>query len=278
MDMEKLNKSQIVLLTLLVSFVTSIATGIVTVSLMEQAPGAVTQTVNRIVERTVEKVAAAQPAAVSTVIEKEVFVNESEMFARAIERVAPSVVRLYMPGKDQEGKDMHIFVGFGLVTSAEGEIVADAGTPEGTLTALRADGKEVSITNVVRASEASLIRLQATSTTSNGETVAWQPVALGGAKTKLGAKVVGIGGRTSTRVASGIVTGLGGPEKEGDPSYVETDMTSETVAAGSPLLDSNGAIVGIATRESRSLAEGTFLASWAIILDNEKESPEGGAE
>ena len=35
MDLEKLNKSQIVLLTLLVSFVTSIATGIVTVALMQ---------------------------------------------------------------------------------------------------------------------------------------------------------------------------------------------------------------------------------------------------
>jgi len=53
MEMEKLNKSQIVLLTLLVSFVTLIATGVVTVSLMDQAPPAIAQTVNRIVERTV---------------------------------------------------------------------------------------------------------------------------------------------------------------------------------------------------------------------------------
>ena len=51
MDMEELSKSQIILLTLLVSFVTSIATGIVTVSLMNQAPPAIAQTVNRIIER-----------------------------------------------------------------------------------------------------------------------------------------------------------------------------------------------------------------------------------
>ena len=38
MDLEHLNKTQIILLTLLVSFVTSIATGIVTVSLLAQAP------------------------------------------------------------------------------------------------------------------------------------------------------------------------------------------------------------------------------------------------
>ena len=36
--MEHLNKQQLILLTLLISFVTSIATGIVTVSLMDQAP------------------------------------------------------------------------------------------------------------------------------------------------------------------------------------------------------------------------------------------------
>ena len=36
--MENLTKPQIILLTLLVSFVTSIATGIVTVALMNQAP------------------------------------------------------------------------------------------------------------------------------------------------------------------------------------------------------------------------------------------------
>jgi hypothetical protein len=56
MDIDELSNSQLLLLTILVNFVMSIATGIVTVSLLDKAPPTVLQSVNRIVEHTVETV------------------------------------------------------------------------------------------------------------------------------------------------------------------------------------------------------------------------------
>lgn len=64
MNIEELSKSQLILLTILVNFVTSVATGILTVSLLDQAPPFVTQTVNRVVEQTVRTITQTAPAAV----------------------------------------------------------------------------------------------------------------------------------------------------------------------------------------------------------------------
>src|SRR5574344_2142002 len=55
-DIQELNKHQLILVTLLITFVVSIATGIVTVSLMNQAPKSVPYTVNNVIQRTIEKV------------------------------------------------------------------------------------------------------------------------------------------------------------------------------------------------------------------------------
>ncbi|HYD93385.1 MAG TPA: hypothetical protein VEB18_02960 [Candidatus Paceibacterota bacterium] len=61
MDIEDLSKSQLLLLTILVNFVVSIATGVMTISLLDEAPTTVTQTVNRIVDHTIETVTTQVP-------------------------------------------------------------------------------------------------------------------------------------------------------------------------------------------------------------------------
>lgn len=96
MDIEDLSTTQIILLALLVSFVTSIATGIVTVSLLAQAPPAVTNTVNQIVERTVETVLPATDSKPSTTIkETTVVVKEEDLITKSISESFGKTARIY---------------------------------------------------------------------------------------------------------------------------------------------------------------------------------------
>jgi len=96
MDIEELTTSQIVLLVLLVSFVTSIATGIVTVTLLAQAPPAVTQTVNRIVERTVETVVP-KDSGPTQVITKEttIIVKEDDLITDSVAKSLGKTGRVF---------------------------------------------------------------------------------------------------------------------------------------------------------------------------------------
>ncbi len=91
MNIEELSKSQLILLTILVNFVTSVATGILTVSLLDQAPPFVTQTVNRVVERTVETVAKAAPAIVVSAPAP----SNQDLVTTAIGMDASRIVSLY---------------------------------------------------------------------------------------------------------------------------------------------------------------------------------------
>ncbi|MSU45505.1 MAG: hypothetical protein EXS47_02680, partial [Candidatus Zambryskibacteria bacterium] len=92
--MEDLNKHQIILLTLLISFVTSIATGIMTVSLLQEAPLEVTRNINRIVEKTIETVI---PATITLPGQKEVttiVVKEEDLVIDSINKNVNSIVRI----------------------------------------------------------------------------------------------------------------------------------------------------------------------------------------
>lgn len=85
---EDLNKTQLILLVLLISFVTTIATGIITTSLLSQAPVSVTQTINRVVERTIETVVPASD-------EKEIALKkEDKELLTAVSKVSQSVVMI----------------------------------------------------------------------------------------------------------------------------------------------------------------------------------------
>jgi hypothetical protein len=99
MDIEDLSKTQLLLLTILVNFVTSIATGVLTVSLLDDSAPTVTQTVNRIVERTIETVANDAPITVPVTVpgivtEKPSGPTEEQLLTSAIASADARMVRI----------------------------------------------------------------------------------------------------------------------------------------------------------------------------------------
>lgn len=92
--MEELSKSQLVLLVLLVSFVTSIATAVVTVALVDQAPKPVTQTIQRVVER-VATVGEAVPQETKVEVPPQITViSDEDKIVRIVADMLPSVVSI----------------------------------------------------------------------------------------------------------------------------------------------------------------------------------------
>lgn len=267
MDIEKLTKSQIVLLTLLVSFVTSIATGIVTVSLMEQAPPAIAQTVNRIVERTIEKVDPGTQGAAVVTTERTVVVKESELITQAVAKVSPALVRLYV---GPEGNETESLVGLGVVVTKSGVIASDVAIMPGAgkVSVELQDGTIVPATVVARGTSSGVALLRGATTTSSG-VMTWKAVTLSGSNPTLGQTVVALTGRTTTRITDGIVTALLSTFGSGNPAnprnIIDTNFSSGSTLAGSPLINVDGELLGISTGIGRSVAGESFIASSVIV-------------
>lgn len=252
--MDHLNKQQLVLLALLLSFVTSIATGIVTVSLVNQAPPAVTQTINRVVERTIEKVVPAQGAAVIT--RETVVVKSDDAAINSIEKNSASIVRIKTkidpntPG-NPSAEPLEVFVGLGLVVSKEGIILGDKGLLSGKLnyTGVFTDGKHMLLSPVASDEESNSVLFQAIKDPNAEQSVTFVPGTLGDSDTlKLGQSVISVSGKEQNSIAMGIVASLipktdaTGKKTTGT---IETDTNLSGNILGSFLLDLSGNIVGI---------------------------------
>jgi S1-C subfamily serine protease len=246
--MEDLNKNQIILLTLLVSFVTSIATGIMTVSLLQQAPVEVTRNINSIVEKTIEKVV---PSTILTPASKEVttvVVKEDDMIIDSINKNLKSIVRI--TERDAiSGSDT--LYGIGLVTGKDGVMVASRKeiTPTNMYTVTLHDGKTFTLAVIGVDKKTNLIMFKAN---QNDKTkYDFIPTSFGQNDPKLGQTVISLGGSETNGVSVGRVISLQMKESGTGTSTVkylasvETDVSSKDLLAGSPLFDLSGNVVGM---------------------------------
>ncbi|MDP1625185.1 MAG: S1C family serine protease [bacterium] len=244
--MEQLNKQQIILLALLVSFVSSIATGIVTVSLMEQGAGTpVTQTINRVVERTIERVSSDDsPATKETIV-----VRDDEAVVKAIAIASKGIVRIFAtrPGSTEE------FVGLGVIANSSGRVIARLGLNSGGPLVARLDGgNSVPLFPVSYDSNAGVTILSAEQSESRFDARVYSAVRFAdSADASLGQAVVAIGGGATPRVATGIVSSK-------NSSYIEASVRDAAFDTHAILVNLLGEVIGM---KNASSPPNSFIAS-----------------
>ena len=244
-DLNKLNKNQIILLTLLVSFVTSIATGIVTVTLIQQAPSSITQPVNRVIIRTVEKVVTdGKPQTV--IKEVPVIVTEEQLIVKVVNAASPATVTI---SGASVGTTTESVLSVGFLADSSGLIVASnrAGlVAKQTYQVTLSDGKIIPAELVSEPS--SVVAILKLTKEIEGIT----PLTFSTADLAVGQTVIALGstGAEVDAIAVGIVSVV-----SIDPTTKEARIRTSAANIdniGAPMLDVQGKVVG--------LSEGAGLA------------------
>lgn len=256
--MEDLNQHQLILLTLLVSFVTSIGTGIITVSLLEEAPPVVTSTVNRVVEKTIETVVPGPSVPgknTETVREVTVVVNQEDLVTESIAKNSQSIVRVY----ETRPQGTEKFYGIGMVTE-NNLIISAAATaydPSSYYRVVFADGTDTLVTR-----ESGTNNGVAVFKITDGTTVS--PVTFGDEHTlKLGQSLIVLGGDTQLVVSVGTLSSLIMSENSTDVGRLEIALDAKDSAPGALVVTLQGNVVGMRTTET--LADGTTRARFIPV-------------
>ena len=253
MQLQDLNKSQIILLTLLISFVTSIATGIMTVSLLQEAPVEVTRNINRIVEKTIETVTTQTTPTSSG--QKEittVVVNEEDSIMASIDKNIKSVVRI---NEWDPTVSLSSFYGIGLVVSKDGGIVADRKiiTAVDTYTAVMSDGTQFKLTptGVDKQTNFILFKVVPPEKALDKNPYVFVPASLSDSEPKLGQTLIGLGGDTSNSIGVGRAINLNmkdsgtGTTTTKYLASIGTDISITDLEDGSPVFNLSGDIMGV---------------------------------
>ena len=161
MDIKDLNKAQLILLAVLLSFVTSIATGITTVTLLQQAPSSVTVPITRIVRETAEKIASTTVKTISTPALSE----DEKKLLEDLKAIKPLTMTLVLKG-DTTDKDKVLGTGLFL---GENKVVIASLIPEpkeGEVYVVRSVLGEQTVLKVIQEKDFTIIELVKTDNAS----------------------------------------------------------------------------------------------------------------
>lgn len=251
--MENLTRTQTVLLVLLVSFVTSLATGIVTVTLVNQAPQPVTHTINKVVEKLVSKEI--------PVKEKTVVFSNEENLVKIIKEASLAVVGVIATTtKQTEGATSTLptqgwSAGSGFFVSKDGIILTNkhiVGDTTLGYIVMTKDGNIFPATVILRNPSQDVAVLKVEGNNFNF-------IPLGDSKNvNVGQTAIIIGsdsGEFQNTISVGIISGLNrmiaavgtvsGPEDS--VALIQIDAVTNPGNSGGPLIDLSGKVIGINT-------------------------------
>lgn len=287
--MENLTRTQVIFLVLLVSFVVSVATGIVTVTLVNQAPPPLTQSISRIIEKVI-------PGEAQQLVQQVISDTREEMVTSVVKNVSPAVVSVIatkdvpvfeeyyvnpfgdddffnfqIPQFRQKGTEKkQVSSGSGFFVSADGFIITNKHVvqdAEAEYTVIINDGKKFSAKVLVRDPFQDIAILKV-----DGDKFNYIPLGDSG-RIEIGQTAIAIGnslGEFQNTVSVGIISGLNrnivasGEDLQG---LIQTDAAINAGNSGGPLLNLSGQAIGINT----AMASGAENLGFALPINIAKK-------
>lgn len=255
-EIKDLNKTQLIWLAVLLSFIVSIATGIVTVTLMQQAPTGVTQTINRVVQQTIEKVVPDYtPGTTQTVI-----IKEDDLVADAVNTVRANTAILLMD------KDTALPINEAYALSNTVFLVGDATIDPLKTYTLQIGSQAVAVKSI----SISPLGFALLSAPGAAAIKSLRPIPFAKeSNIKAGQTAVIVSRKT---VAKGILQSVQKGEAVGDVSWNRVFIDPEPLSnsIGSLVVNLDGAIIGLVAAKADA---GTAIVSESAIAEFMAKSP-----
>lgn len=232
MDIKDLNKSQLILLAVLLSFITSIATGITTVTLMQQAPASFTVPVNRVIQQTVEKIQQVEGKTVT----QTVVVKEEDLVVDAIAKNRSALFTITRETQDPPAFiTTEVSAGRGFGISADGIVVADATlVPDKEVYYVKNDSGKFKA-DFISTDKAGFSFLKIGAAVNGTDKLVFTVPTFGDlSKMKIGQQVLLVGGNVSSSIFEGLNANKG------------IDLNVSKSNTGGLVLDLDGNVLGIA--------------------------------
>ncbi|MFA5831602.1 MAG: serine protease [Candidatus Paceibacterota bacterium] len=244
--MEDLTKQQMVLLTVLVSFVCSAATSVTVVSLLTDAAPTVSQTINNIVEKTIERVVTGTTTPVVIKPSPAPVLSESEKVISAVQENLPKLVIIRSKEKEGESATSTEKIGIGAVISPDGLIATDSSLiGEGTEFIIALGDKYRYAKKVYFDNNFHLAILQtdgAVKGDKSTEILTFSPLSYMKDDAKLGLPIIVLGGENGKSMTRGTLTEV--PEDKTLPLLVG-DITLTSAQKGGIVFGLDGKAIGV---------------------------------